>query len=107
MSLFSFFTKSETDLSAEEFKTKMDADQNAILLDVRTAGEYGSGCIKGAKNIDFFSHNFRAQIDELPQDKAYYVYCRSGNRSGQAVSYMTSKGYTAYNLDGGIGAWKY
>lgn len=107
MSFFSFGTKADTDLTAEEFKSKMDADPKAVLLDVRTAGEFASGAIEDAKNIDFFSANFRSQIENLPKDKNYFVYCRSGNRSGQAVKFMKNNGYTAYNLDGGIGAWPY
>ena len=107
MSFFSFGTKAESDLSAEEFKTKMDADPKAALLDVRTAGEFAEGAINNAKNIDFFSSNFRSQIEALPKDKNYYVYCRSGNRSGQAVKFLKSKGYEAFNLDGGIMSWSY
>jgi len=107
MSFFSFATKSPTDLGAEEFKTKMDQDPNAVLLDVRSAGEIAEGMIDDAKNIDFFSSNFRDEILKLPKDKNYYVYCRSGNRSGQAVRFMKGEGYTAFNLVGGIMGWTY
>ncbi|MCA1763361.1 MAG: rhodanese-like domain-containing protein [Cryomorphaceae bacterium] len=107
MSIFSIFSKSETDLSPSEFKEKLDGDKNAYLLDVRTSGEFKGGAIKGAKNLDFFSKNFKAELENLPSDKNYYVYCRSGNRSGQAVKALKSKGCTAYNLDGGIMAWPY
>jgi len=107
MSFFSFGTKADTDLSPEQFKTKLDADPEAVLLDVRTAGEYAEGAIGDAKNVDFFSHNFKAQLENLSKEKNYYVYCRSGNRSGQAVKVLKNMGYTAYNLDGGIMAWPY
>jgi rhodanese-related sulfurtransferase len=107
MSFFSFGTKAETDLTAEEFKAKMDADPKAELLDVRTAGEYAEGAIENAKNIDFFSSNFRAQMENLPKDKTYFVYCRSGNRSGQAVKFLKNLGCEAFNLDGGIMSWPY
>jgi predicted sulfurtransferase len=55
MSFFSFTTKSPTDLNAEEFKSKMDQDTDAVLLDVRSAGEVAEGMIEDAEHIDFFS----------------------------------------------------
>jgi rhodanese-related sulfurtransferase len=108
MGLFSFATKkAETDLSPQEFKQKMEADQDAVLLDVRTSGEVAEGVIQNAQHIDFFSPNFRSEASNLPKDKNYYVYCRSGNRSGQAVSFLKSQGYNAYNLSGGIMSWSF
>lgn len=107
MSLFSIFSKSDTDLSSQEFKEKLEADKDALLLDVRTPAEFKEGAIKGAKNIDFFSSGFKAELEKLPAGKNYYVYCRSGNRSGQAVKALKGLGHTAYNLDGGIMAWPY
>ncbi len=107
MSLFSIFSKSETDLNPADFKEKFDGDKNAFLLDVRTSAEFKEGAIKGATNLDFFSSNFKAELENLPEDRNYFVYCRSGNRSGQAVKALKNKGYTAYNLDGGIMAWPY
>lgn len=107
MSLFSFTKKSLSDLGAEEFKSKMDQDPKAVLLDVRTAGEVSEGKIGDAKNIDFFSPKFREEIKNLSKDKNYYVYCRSGNRSGQAVRFMEGEGFTAYNLQGGVMSWPY
>lgn len=107
MSFFSFLKKSPTDLSPVDFKTQMDGDPNAVLIDVRTLGEYQSGCIGQAEHIDLFSRDFRERMEALDKDRAYYVYCHSGNRSGQAVRVLTSMGYTAYNLDGGIMRWPY
>jgi rhodanese-related sulfurtransferase len=107
MSFFSFAKKSLSDLSAEEFKSNMDKDPKAQLLDVRTAGEVSEGKIGDAKNIDFFSPNFREEVKKLSKDKNYYVYCRSGNRSGQAVRFMEGEGFTAFNLQGGVMSWPY
>ncbi|MCZ4409695.1 rhodanese-like domain-containing protein [Cryomorphaceae bacterium 1068] len=107
MSIFSFTKKSLTDLSAEDFKSNMDKDPKAQLLDVRTSGEVAEGKIGDAKNIDFFSPNFRDEVKKLSKDKNYYVYCRSGNRSGQAVRFMEGEGFTAFNLKGGVMSWPY
>lgn len=100
------FVKSESDLDGQTFKQKYTEDgANAVLLDVRTPSEFSMGTIKGAKNIDFWANDFAAKIAALDKSKTYYVFCRSGNRSGKACSLMTEQGIKAFNLDGGIGAW--
>lgn len=96
---------SANNLSGADFKAKYQQTPNAVLLDVRTPGEYGSGNIKGAKNINYMSASFRADVQKLDKNKAYFLYCRSGNRSSQACGVMEQMGYTVYNLAGGIGAW--
>jgi rhodanese-related sulfurtransferase len=51
------------------------------------------------------SFNFKNEIEQLDKNKTYFVYCRSGNRSGQACMMMSDLSLKAYNLIGGIGAW--
>ncbi len=100
------FAKAEYDLEGETFKQKFLEDgSKAVLLDVRTQSEYAHGTIKGSINIDFYSNTFNNKISSLDKSKTYYVFCRSGNRSGKACNLMTQMGMKAYNLDGGIGAW--
>jgi rhodanese-related sulfurtransferase len=105
MSIFSFLSKSEEDLTGTEFKSKFQSSKNAKLLDVRTPAEFASGKIPGAKNINIQDPSFQSEINKLSKDTEYYVYCRSGMRSSKAVKYMNSMGFKAYNLQGGIGAW--
>ncbi len=93
------------DLSGADFKAKFTETPNAVMLDVRTKAEVSSGVLKGAKNIDFFSSNFKTEAQKLDKNKTYFVYCRSGNRSSQACSVMEQLGYKTFNLVGGIGAW--
>lgn len=64
-----------------------------VILDVRTADEYQAEHVKGAKNIDFYAANFQAQISKLDKNKSYVLYCRSGNRSGQATHMMKQLGF--------------
>ena len=93
------------DLSVTEFSNKV-AEAGVITLDVRTPGEFMSGFIKGAKNIDFQSGNFETEIAALDKNVTYAVYCRSGNRSGQAVKVMHDAGFhNVYNLNGGVIDW--
>lgn len=90
-----------------EFAEKLAADDNAVLLDVRTQQEWDTGYINGAILLDFFNPEFPKEVEKLDKSKNYYVYCRSGNRSGQACGLMEGIGFTGelYNLEGGVMAW--
>jgi len=96
---------SAMDLSVSEFSSKV-TEAGVITLDVRTPGEFNEGHIEGALSVDFQSGNFENEIASLDKSKTYAVYCRSGNRSGQAVKVMSDAGFTdLYNLDGGVIDW--
>jgi rhodanese-related sulfurtransferase len=78
-----------------------------VLLDVRTAEEYGDGHIAGATNVDFYNAEFADSIAALDRDVEYVVYCRSGNRSGQTIDLMRRLGFTRVtDIDGGIVSWQ-
>lgn len=95
------------DIDAEIFKS-MIGSENSVLLDVRTEAEVSQGKIEGALVIDFRSPEFKSEITKLDKDKKYLVYCRSGNRSGQAMKMMNSLGFSeVYNLSGGYMNWPY
>ena len=94
-----------SDLSVTEFSAKI-AEVGVITLDVRTPGEFAEGYIKGARLINFQSGNFENEIAALDKNATYAVYCRSGNRSGQAVKVMHDAGFhNVYNLNGGVIDW--
>jgi rhodanese-related sulfurtransferase len=98
-------SSSAVDLGVKEFSAKV-AEAGVITLDVRTPGEFMGGYIDGAKNIDFQSGNFENEIAALDKNATYAVYCRSGNRSGQAVKVMHDAGFhNVYNLNGGVIDW--
>jgi rhodanese-related sulfurtransferase len=93
------------DLSVSEFSTKV-AEAGVITLDVRTPIEFAEGHIEGARLIDFQSGNFENEIAALDKNATYAVYCRSGNRSGQAVKVMQDAGFTnVFNMNGGVIDW--
>ncbi len=83
-------------------------DKNAVILDVRSPEEFNSGKIPSSINIDIYKgQGFIYLVDELDKAKNFYVYCRSGARSGQACSVMNQMGIqNAYNLLGGIMEWR-
>ncbi|MFK7980920.1 MAG: rhodanese-like domain-containing protein [Saprospiraceae bacterium] len=77
------------------------------LLDVRTQGEYDGEHLANAYMRDFYADDFREQLDALSKDRVYLIYCRSGNRSGQAFNIMKELEFTeVYNMLGGITSWK-
>lgn len=79
----------------------VDMTKVAAVIDVRTPGEYASGHLEGALNIDVQGMNFAAEIAALDKSANYVIYCRSGNRSGQAISQMQSLGFTGTLTNGG------
>lgn len=92
-------------IGATQFDTKNSQEQRTII-DVRTPAEYAEGHIAGAKNIDIYAETFEEELAKLNRAGSYSVYCRSGNRSGQALQIMESMGFTdVIDLEGGIGAW--
>ena len=98
-------TPAVTDLTVPAFAEKMD-DRGVVILDVRTPAETAEGKIPGAREIDFRAPDFADRIAELDPKKTYLVYCRSGNRSGQATQRMAELGFKKlYNLEGGFLAW--
>lgn len=93
-------------VNVADFAQIIDTATTGLLLDVRTAREFASGHIQGAKQIDFYGADFKERIGELDREVPVYIYCRSGNRSGQAASMMKQMGFKeVYNLQGGVGAW--
>jgi rhodanese-related sulfurtransferase len=98
-------TSSAIDLSVTEFSSKI-TEPGVVILDVRTPAEFAEGFIEGARLIDFQSGNFENQIATLDKNSTYAVYCRSGNRSGQAVKVMQDAGFTnVFNMNGGVIEW--
>lgn len=95
-------------LTQDQWKEGLAADNNAKILDVRTEEEFVEGYIPDATNIDIYKgQGFIDRINELDKSKNYYVYCRSGARSAQACALMEQQGFeNAYNLMGGITEWE-
>jgi rhodanese-related sulfurtransferase len=93
-------------VTAVEFKEKL-ADKEAVLLDVRTSQEYAEGHLASAQLMDFNNREqFEKQLETLDKNATYMIYCRSGNRSGQALTLMQEKGFIKVtNLEGGIQSW--
>lgn len=79
--------------------------QGAIILDVRSRGEYVTGHIKGSVNIsvDTLENNLGKLKDK---NKPIITCCASGMRSASAKSILKSHGYTQVHNGGGWGSLK-
>jgi phage shock protein E len=94
-------------IDAKTAKSIMDTEDNYIILDVRTQEEYDSGHIA---NSVLLPHDQIGQLasELLPdKDQKILIYCRSGNRSGQASRELLKLGYTQIYDFGGIIDWPY
>jgi len=95
-------------LQQDQWWEQAQQDSDAVILDVRTPDEWSNGIIPGAITIDYYrGQDFIDEVSQLDKSKAYYVYCRSGARSGNACGILNQLGFEkAYNLSGGIMQWQ-
>ena len=92
-------------LAPKPFQEKLAAMPNAVLLDVRTAGEFAEGFVSGARNLDW-NTKFKTEVVKYNRDLPYFVYCLAGGRSHAAVEFMKSQGFTqVYEMQGGVMKW--
>ena len=86
---------------------KLIAKKQVIVLDIRTPGEFKTGRIAGARNIDFQAADFEKQLETLDKSKTYLVHCASGGRSTHSLLLFKKYEFqSVYHLDGGIKAWQ-
>lgn len=92
-------------LSPQQYQEEFAASGAAYqLIDVRTAEEFASGHIAGAVNIPV--QELGGRLGEVSKDQPVVLYCRSGNRSGQAATLLERAGYTGIYDLGGLTAWQ-
>lgn len=90
-------------LTVEEVIILLEANPDIIVIDVRTPDEIAqTGAIENSINIDFKASDFKAsdfkeKISALDKDKEYILFCKSGNRSGQASKIMAEMGFSNIN----------
>jgi phage shock protein E len=89
------------DLDPTAFKEQLQ-HQPGMIIDVRTRQEYEEGHLAETdKLIDFMAGDFEEKIRELDKNETYYLYCRTGNRSGKAMEIMQNAGFReVYNIGG-------
>jgi rhodanese-related sulfurtransferase len=78
-------------------------DAGAVLLDVREPEEWEAGHAPGARHVPL--GELPERMGELEGVGRIVVICRSGHRSGLATEWLSSAGYDAVNLTGGMQEW--
>lgn len=94
-------------ITAQEAKEIMDAEEGYIILDVRTQAEYDEKHIPGAIVIPHDEIEEKAEQLLPDKDQLLLVYCRSGRRSKLAAEALVKLGYTNIKEFGGIINWPY
>jgi rhodanese-related sulfurtransferase len=79
----------------------IDMSKFAAVIDVRTPEETSLGYLEGAQLFDIQNPTFMDMLSTLDPAADYYVYCRSGNRAGQAIEIMQQSGFTGELVNGG------
>jgi rhodanese-related sulfurtransferase len=81
--------------------------EDATIIDVREAAEFGAGHVLGARNVPL------ARVDAAGADlakrknKPVIVYCGTGERAGRAAASLKKQGFArVFNLAGGLKAWQ-
>jgi thioredoxin len=94
-------------LSATEFAEKITQTPAAIIVDVRTPGEFSKGHLKDALNCDWNGREFDSQVSTIDKSKPVFVYCLSGKRSTAAANKMRAGGFKkVYEMEGGMMKWR-
>ncbi|HMX20155.1 MAG TPA: rhodanese-like domain-containing protein [Anaerolineales bacterium] len=103
--LSNLFGPSVPKLGAMEVSEKMKFGKHPILVDVRQPEEFRQGHIAGAKLIPL--NELHKRIKELPQGREIICVCASGSRSSSAAKMLAKEGYTVFDLQGGMLAWRH
>lgn len=108
------------EITVHELKTRLDAGEHLLILDVREPHEWSivaldgtlripKGDIQAAKNALLAGRKLRDEtvLAQIPNDREVIVHCRSGIRSADVIRFLREAGYTnrLLNLKGGILAW--
>jgi rhodanese-related sulfurtransferase len=90
-----------------DVQKKINAKNNILLLDVRTATEFDGPLSHIAGAVLLPIQELEQRVDELNEhkEKEIIVICRSGNRSQSGTRILISHGFNAVNMLGGMKAW--
>ena len=94
-------------ITSQELKKKIDNNENFILIDVREPAENEENKIeKETESYLFPLAEIEDKVDDLDPQREYVLYCRSGNRSAEALEFMNDMGFqNVKHLKGGIIEW--
>lgn len=90
-----------------ELKSRLDAGEPPVLLDVREPYEKDIADLPDVGQLRIPLGDVAARFEELSPDDEIVIYCRSGGRSSSVVQFLQSQGFErVINLRGGVLAWQ-
>ena len=105
MGFFSkLFGSGAPSLTAAEVNEKLKFGKHPLVLDVRQPDEYRLGHIAGSKLIPL--NELHRRMKELPQGREIVCVCASGSRSASAAKALAKEGYTVFDMQCGMLAWR-
>ncbi|GAC1493902.1 MAG: rhodanese-like domain-containing protein [Pseudarthrobacter sp.] len=91
------------EITPQQLADQLQSGSNAQILDVRESDEVAEGMIPGAKHIAL--GELAARLNDLDKSRPVIAVCRSGRRSAAAADQLTTAGFTAYTMPGGMLDW--
>ena len=91
------------EVEAQRLKGLLESGE-VQLVDTREDYEVQAASIPGARHVEL--NEVSGQAGSFERDRPLVFYCRSGERSAMAADAFRADGFDAYNLAGGILAWK-
>lgn len=93
--------------AADAFTLLQGFAGDVTIIDTRTPAEYDSGHIPGAVSMSTQDAAFWNQVDELPSDGTYLLYCRTGSTTRRVVEQMRAIGFTdVCHISDGFNGWR-
>ena len=102
--LSKLFGPSIPKLTATDVNEKLKFGKHPLVIDVRQPEEFHLGHIAGAKLIPL--GELHKRMKELPQSREIVCVCASGNRSNSAAKTLAKEGFTVFDMQGGMHAWR-
>lgn len=91
-------------ITCQELSQRLEAGDPLLLLDVREPEELQISRLESVLNIPLLQ--LPTRMGEIDPTAEIVVICRTGNRSGQATSYLRTHGFEkVHNLAGGMNRW--
>ena len=96
---------SSTEVTATELARELASAHPPVLVDIRDPWEWDAGNLadKGAVHIPLAE--LLDRTDELPEDRPIVLYCRTGNRTADALERLSGSGLSVRHLRDGLAAW--
>jgi rhodanese-related sulfurtransferase len=92
------------DISAQEVLAFAGRADAPLVLDVRSAEEFASGHVPGARNVAY--DQVEARLAELGPAREVVVYCERGPRAAKAAGMLGAAGFRVRHLTGDMSGWR-